>query len=139
LSFSGLPAGAYRLTIRPAEQVAATTVVGGSSLLGASDLTQLQTWLGEGPLTLTNLFSRTPGDGKTSSSFHAAVDGKGPTFSVVEVQDTQGNVRQVVGGYDPQSWDSSGAYHLTPNAVNQTGFLFNLTTGDLQLQGGSNG
>src|SRR5262249_53854852 len=58
-------------------------------------------------------------------------------FSVVEVLATQGNSHQIVGGYNPQSWDSSGGYHITSSAADQTAFLFNLTTGALQRQGGS--
>src|SRR5262245_26901215 len=60
----------------------AGTIVGGSSLLSLSDVTQLETWLGEGPLTLTNAYTKTPGD--TSTTFHNAVDGIGRTFAIIE-------------------------------------------------------
>lgn len=111
--------------------VQAGTIVGGSTLIGTGDLTQLEIWLGEGPLTLTNIFTHTPGDGMTSTDFHAASDGQGRTFVAVQVLSP---VSHIVGGYNPQSWDSSGSYHLTPNDVDRTAFVFNLTTATLLPQ-----
>ncbi len=108
-------------------QAEAGTIVGGSTLLGAGDVTQLETWLGEGPLTLTNIFTKTVGGGQTSTDFHAAADGQGRTFSVIEVLATQGNDAQIIGGYNPQSWSTAG-WNLTPNDVDRTAFIFNLTS-----------
>ena len=109
-------------------QAEAGTIVGGSTLLGAGDVTQLETWLGEGPLTLTNIFTKTVGGGQTANDFHTAADGQGRTFLVYEVLATQGNSQQIIGGYNPQSWDSFNGYHITPNDVDRTAFLFNLTS-----------
>ncbi len=111
-----------------AAQAEAGTILGGSSLLSAGDVTQLEAWLGEGPLTLTNIFTKTVGDGQISSDFHAAADGQGRTFSVIEVLATQGNSHQVIGGYNPQSWDSHIHYHDPYDDADRTAFLFNLTS-----------
>jgi len=110
----------------------AGTIDGGSGLLTPKDELQLEAWLGEGSLTVTNVFSHRPGDEKTSSDFHDAVDQHGRTFTIIEVD--QGGRDMVIGGYDPRSWDSHSGYHLTPDPTQRTAFIFNLTTGDLQRQ-----
>lgn len=106
----------------------ATTVVGGSVLLGSSEAQQIEVWLGEGPISLTNLFAKTAGDGKTSLDFHAAVDGMGRTVSVIEVLPTQGNAHEVIGGYNPHSWYSGSGYYFSEDDADRNAFLFNLTT-----------
>lgn len=116
------------------ERAEAVSIVGGSSLLDGAAATQLETWLGQGSLTLTNIFTNPSGGSQTSLDFHAAVDGMGPTLSVFEVLATQGNAYQIIGGYNPQSWDSSNSYHMTPNLADRTAFLFNLTTLTRQTQ-----
>jgi hypothetical protein len=114
-------------------------IVGGSSLLTSPDLDQLETWLGEGELTITKIFSATDGDGKTATDFHAAVDNQGRTFAVLELKENTvinretgsfGNPRQIIGGYNPVSWDSDfgGHYHQNVSNIGRTAFLFNLTT-----------
>lgn len=107
----------------------AATVVGGSDLLSAASANQLESWLGQGPLTLTNVFDKAPGS--TTIDFHAAADGKGATFSIIEFpNDPTGmpfDKPIVVGGYNPQSWNSSGAFNVTPLDVDRTAFVFNLT------------
>ena len=110
------------------------TIVGGSLLLSPTNLGQLETWLGEGPLTLSNIFTKTLGDGKTAMDFHASANGRGRTFTIMEVLASQGNTRQTIGGYDPQSWDSSSTYHITMNDPQRTGFIFNLTASDVRHQ-----
>ncbi len=119
--------GHVTLTAAPA-----SPVVGGSDLLNQAELDQLATWLNEGPLTLTNVFTKTAGS--TSVDFHNAVDGIGRTFSVIEVLATQGNAQQIIGGYNPQSWSSIGAYNIVPNDADRTAFLFNLSTLVTQLE-----
>jgi hypothetical protein len=114
--------------------VQAALIVGGSSLLSQSDANQLESWLGEGPITLNNIFTKTTGDGQDSYDFHAAADGQGRTFVVMEVLTTYGNSYQIIGGYNPQSWDNSGSYHYTSTDAERTAFLFNLTTATLQAQ-----
>src|SRR5207247_8912388 len=84
-----------------------------------------------GTIQLTNVFSKTKGDGKKSQQFHAAADGKGATFSVFKGRSTGAPVsaNELFGGYDPVSWDSIGAhYNVDPTNAGRTAFLFNLTT-----------
>lgn len=97
-----------------------------ATLIGAADRAQLATWLGEGPLALNLLFEKTPG--KTAADFHAAADGKGRTFSVMQAFGEDGRM-WLVGGYNPQSWSSKGGFNMTPNEEDRTAFLFNLTSG----------
>jgi len=101
------------------------------SLLSDGDRAQLAAWLGGGELTLTNIYTKVVGD--TAASFHAAVDGKGPTFSVMQAMDDQGKT-WLVGGYNPQSWSSKGGYNMTPEQQDRTAFIFNLTSGVMRLQ-----
>ena len=84
-----------------ATQVHAGTITGGIGLLTPTDASQLESWLGEGPLALTSVFTHQVGDGKTSADFHAAADGKGRTFI--------------------------GDFNITPNGADRTAALFNLT------------
>ncbi|MEX2454639.1 MAG: PEP_CTERM-anchored TLD domain-containing protein, partial [Rhodospirillaceae bacterium] len=102
-------------------------------------VTQLETWLGEGPLTLTNIYTKSAGD--TSFDFHAAVGGMGRTFVLVEIlggtntsfgggtPGAYGGGPQIVGGYNPRSWVSAFSYIYTHDPEDMTAFLFNLTQG----------
>jgi len=99
-------------------------------LLTPSDIAQLKTWLG-GSFTLVRLYEKR--DGQTAADFHAAVDGKGRTITVMEATTELGQTFKV-GGYNPQSWDSSGAFHITTEDELRTGFLFNLTSRQVHHQ-----
>lgn len=99
----------------------ALTIQGGSELIGASD-NRIELWLGEGPITLTNIYTRADGD--TLSDFHASVNGKGRTISVFRVN-VNGTIHDI-GGYNPLSWESSGGYHLT-GSNEYDAFIFDLT------------
>jgi hypothetical protein len=92
--------------------------------LSAADLNQLRTWLGSGPITLTDIFDKTAGDCKTGTDFHTAADGKDATFAVFLASAGTGN--QLIGGYDPLSWDSSGNWHYAATDADRSAFLFNL-------------
>jgi hypothetical protein len=96
-----------------------------SSLLTQDTRRQLERWLGAGEFTFNNIFTRQAGD--TSLDFHAAADGKGATFSLLQVTNGQGD-SYLVGGYDPQSWSSTDGWHITDPQWERTAFLFNLTT-----------
>lgn len=91
---------------------------------------QLERWLGAGDQIFENIYTREqanhglPGD--TSRDFHAAADGRGPTFTLLRVSDPTGRA-WLVGGYNPQSWDSDDGWHFTPRAFQRTAFLFNYT------------
>jgi hypothetical protein len=91
--------------------------------LSASDNAQLQTWLGQGEVTLTGIFSSLPSS--TSFEFHAAADGKGATFTVMNV--TENGVTKIIGGYNPQSWNSSSGYTIQNDSEERAAFIFNLT------------
>jgi hypothetical protein len=85
---------------------------------------QLERWLGAGDLRLENVYTRANGD--DALDFHAAADGRGPTFTLLRVSDREGGA-WLVGGYNPQSWDTAG-WHMTPRDFQRTAFLFNYTT-----------
>lgn len=124
----------------------AQAIGGGSSLLTQAHLDQLEAWLGEGPIRLNKIYAKQPGH--IAADFHAAVDGKGRTFTVIELLANRlldyqtgqyDNPAQIVGGYNPQSWRSSLVYG--PSAQNITladedrkAFIFNLTTLEIQRQ-----
>lgn len=107
-----------------------STAQGATPLLSPTDIAQLSKWLG-GPVTLVRLFEKR--DGQTAADFHAAVDGKGRTLTVMEATNELGQTYKV-GGYNPQSWDSRGAFHITTEDASRTGFLFNLTSRQVHRQ-----
>ena len=109
----------------------AGVIIGGSSMLGGGEVSQLEGWLGEGPLTLTNIFTKGV-DGTTGSSFHAAADGQGRTLSVMQV--TKNGETSIIGGYNPQSWSSSSSYSFTIPVEERTAFIFNLSTSTIHYQ-----
>lgn len=96
----------------------------GPSLLDASREAQLERWLGAGDLSFTPIFTGTPG--VTSIDFHHAADGKGATFTLLQVTNPLG-ASFLVGGYNPQSWSSIDGWHETPFDYQRTAFVFNMT------------
>ena len=102
-----------------------------ASLLSGTEQAQLASWLGEGPLALTAIYTKAAGD--TSADFHRAADGKGRTFSVMQATNELGQT-WMIGGYNPQSWSSIGAFNMTDAQSERTGFIFNLTTGEKHMQ-----
>jgi hypothetical protein len=119
-------------------------IVGSSDILTSAYVDQLGTWLGRGPLTLTNIFDY-KADGSQfdlATAFHTAVDGQGPTFTVMRVGDVvdlvygfqEYNTNQIIGGYNPLSWTSAEAFNVTQNDADRTAFIYNLTTGEKQDQ-----
>ena len=92
-------------------------------ILTSSFQTQLATWLGQGPLDFTLIYTDT---GNNPTAFHAAADGMGATFTLLEA--TVEGTTYVIGGYDPQSWGSANSYNMAPE-TNRTAFIYNLTTG----------
>lgn len=86
---------------------------------------QLERWLGAGELVFDTLYVRRPGD--TSARFHAAVDGRGATFTLIDVDNGAGQ-GFLVGGYNPQSWSSTDGWHETASDAERTAFLFNFST-----------
>lgn len=131
-------AAAMAYLVAASQSAEATPYITGgpTTLLSYSDAQRLETWLGRGSIGFTCVFSKSSGDEKTSVDFHAAVDGRGETFSIVEVMETHGNSYQIIGGYNPQSWysPSRSEYYITPYDADRTAFLFNLTTVEVQRQ-----
>jgi len=96
----------------------AATVVSGK--LSQADANQLESWLGQGPIDLTNIWSGTTG--ALASDWHNAVDGAGPTLSIYDVTH-EGN-DYLVGGYTITDWADTSGFNPDSEA-----FIFNLTTG----------
>jgi hypothetical protein len=107
-------------------QAQAATVLGGTTLLDSTSANQLESWLGQGSITLTNIFTKGAND--NSTTFHNAVDGKGPTFVLMSATQVNSGAQAIIGGYDPQSWSSINNYNLTFADSERTGFIFNLST-----------
>lgn len=103
----------------------AAVVTGSSALLTKDDVTQLGSWLGQS-VDLTNIYTKQAGN--TSFDFHAAVDGKGATFVVMQVTDQNSGITGLVGGYNPQSWNSNEGYSYSYDVNSRDAFLFNLST-----------
>jgi len=53
----------------------AVTIKGGSNLLDSASADKLEAWLGEGPISLWNIYTKQAGD--TANDFHNAADGRG--------------------------------------------------------------
>lgn len=116
-------AGCVMAAVLVAASAQAQTVVGGSDLLTAASSQQLSSWLGQGDLVFTNIFDKAPGN--TSADFHVAADGRGATFSVIEALLPGGAV--LIGGYNPNSWNSSGQPTITSTLTGRDAFVFNLS------------
>ncbi|POG64722.1 hypothetical protein GLOIN_2v1483637 [Rhizophagus irregularis DAOM 181602=DAOM 197198] len=56
-----------------------------------------------------NLLYRASRDGNAPAAFHAKCDNKGATIVIAKIK----NSEQIVGGYNPLQWDSSGLWHST--------------------------
>lgn len=112
----------------------AAVVVGGSSLLTAGYANQLEAWLGEGAITLTNVYTKQAGD--TSANFHAAADNQGRTFAVMYA--TEGNTGNsaIIGGYNNLSWSPANVgYSMDYNLGDgDNAFVFNLSAGFMRTQ-----
>ena len=68
-----------------------------------------------------NLLIRGSRDGFSVKTFHELCDNKGSTLVVIKIQGTN----QIVGGYNPKSWKSEGAWDKSDDA-----FIFSLNEGD---------
>ena len=91
-------------------------------------------------IDVTNIYTRQVGINDNSGAWHAAVDGRGSTFTLMLITgataDQDGNDNDgygtfsgpmIIGGYNPQSWNSTGSFNMTSALADRTAFLFNLT------------
>jgi hypothetical protein len=99
-------------------------------LLTAGYESQLEAWLGSGSLDFTNIYTKKTGD--SSVTFHNAVDNRGATVTLFEA--IFNGQTYILGGYNPQSWSSSGYYNQTHSDAQRTAFVFNLTVPELRRQ-----
>jgi hypothetical protein len=99
-------------------------IIGGSALLDADRQAQLERWLGAGEFNLNNVYTRQAFD--NAADFHEGADGKGATFTLLELTNADG-ASYLVGGYNPQSWASDEGWHETERNWQRTAFLFNMT------------
>jgi hypothetical protein len=98
----------------------------GSTLLSASDETQLNSWVGSSGQSWTLCYSKNT-HGAAASTFHNRCDSYSNTISVAEL-----STGKVIGGYAGSSWSGSGYVNDGSN------FLFSLTDG-WQVMAGSGG
>lgn len=117
-------AGAVAFALAGWGTQAVAQTAGSSTLLDQGNRRQLERWLGAGEFTFNNVFTLQPGD--TSLDFHSAVDGKGATFTLLQVTNDGGDTF-LVGGYNPQSWSSTDGWHITDSQFQRSAFLYNMT------------
>lgn len=132
------------LTLSMLQSSDGALVVGGGGLMTQAYANQVETWLEEGSVTFTNIYTKQAGD--SSVDFHTAVDGKGRTITLIEVlageitSQIPGNIiaqtieRQVIGGYNPQSWHSGGSFNITLDPAPRDAFIFNLADNSVHIQ-----
>jgi hypothetical protein len=167
------PFAAFTILLCFAPVAARAAVISGgpTALLSQTSANQLETWLNGGNIQLAQIYDKQTGH--TSNQFHAAVDGQGRTFTLIEVlagtvsvqsfnaadlTNIQGSFtdtwydangqshtatvyygttqisRQIIGGYDPQSWSTINNYNYSLTNAERTAFLFNLTSSEIQRQ-----
>lgn len=104
-------------------------LTGPSSLINESQAQQLESWLGQGPVSLNRIWLSTP-NSSTSNAWHNVVNGQGPTFTVIKAE--SGGETLLFGGYNHLNWLStgnSGNYRTVGSYSNNQSFLFNLNNG----------
>lgn len=94
-------------------------------LLNSSEESQLESWLGLGDQTFTKIYTKQSGD--LSRDFHSAVDNMGATFTLMTVTSNAFAGTQLIGGFNPQSWNSDSGENF-PKPGNNQAFIYNLTT-----------
>lgn len=97
-----------------------------AALLTAGYETQLETWLGQGNLGFTNIFTKNQGDDVLD--FYAATANRGATFTLMSITGP-GFQNVIIGGYNPASWNAAlNNFNYTYTDAGRTAFIFNLTT-----------
>jgi hypothetical protein len=111
-----------------------------AQLLNGAYEAQLVTWINQGPLNFTSIFTKVAGDGQDAFDFHAATDDRGPIVALFDVtpfdpaDSLYDSPEQLIGGFTLLNWDSSNIWPLSPNPADQNAFIFNLTSGAIQRE-----
>lgn len=121
---------------------AQTSIDGPSLLLSQAHADQLGSWVGQGPITIRRIFHKQGNhhadlwvnDGVSSPTMHGIVDGRGPTFTVIQAWVPSMGVTRLIGGYNPHGWVNNLGYRETPNFADRTAFIFDLTNNVLRRQ-----
>jgi hypothetical protein len=105
-------------------------VIGNSALMTQAFEQQLESYIGTGYLDFTNIFTKDSTNAAYNDSYdwHRDVESKGATVSLMEIISNVDQSRVVVAGYNPFSWNTSGAYIYSTST---TAFLVNLTHSNL--------
>ena len=123
--------GAAAILVAAAGMAAPAVAQDATPLLDPSLKGQLERWLGAGPLYLENVYTRQAGD--DARDFHAAADGRGSNFTLMQVANDTGD-SWVVGGYNPRSRSSTDGWHVSERDWERTAFLFNYSTAAVYRQ-----
>jgi hypothetical protein len=115
-----LTAAAIGLVLAGSAQ--AGIITNDTDILSGAGHEQLSTWLGQ-DVDLTRIFAKGV-DGTTGAQWHATVNNKGATFTVMEI--FNGSERMIIGGFNENDWLSNTSWTQSSSTNN---FLFNLTTG----------
>ncbi len=99
-------------------------VITGSTLLDNPGSTLLEGWLAQGDLDWASVWYGVTGD--SASSWHAAVDGAGPTVTIYDIVRADGS-HSLIGGYTTLDWGGPFAWLNDPDS-----FIFNLTSPEIQ-------
>ncbi|PCJ43903.1 MAG: PEP-CTERM sorting domain-containing protein [Alphaproteobacteria bacterium] len=99
-------------------------VITGSTLLDNPGSTLLEGWLAQGDLDWTSVWYGVTGD--SAASWHAAVDGAGPTVTIYDIVRADGS-HSLIGGYTALDWAGTAGSANDPDS-----FIFNLTSPEIQ-------
>ncbi|GBC07282.1 hypothetical protein RclHR1_07360005 [Rhizophagus clarus] len=88
-----------------------------SVIINQKHITIFANWIDRKPCKFKPLY-RASRDGNTAAAFHKKCDNKGVTIVIVKIK----NSEQIVGGYNPLSWDSSDQNKFTYDS-----FIFSFT------------
>ncbi|NVE00452.1 PEP-CTERM sorting domain-containing protein [Massilia sp. BJB1822] len=92
----------------------------------------METWIGKGELTVTNIFTKIAGQ-SNSRDFHRAVDDLGPAFVIFNASSDKGASWKTIGGYSKVGFTSKyvGSDYYVPVEEN---FVFNMTNLEIWAQ-----
>lgn len=112
------------VTFSAAGSTLAAVIVGGSELLSAAEVEPLETKLRQGPTRSAKVYAEETGD--DSLDFYAA--------AILGPRKHLDYSRLVIGGYNPQTWNTSGGPFVAPFDPDRTAFPFDLRSGEFPRQ-----